>query len=62
MLRVGKRQDSIILTEGQSSEIGRYEVLMLLGFPGLSRGMIVDVFQMSGVVHVERDRLKMAVR
>ena len=46
------------ITDGQSSEMGRNEVLMLLGLPGLSRGMIVDVFQMSGIVHVQSGQIK----
>ena len=35
---VQSRQVSMILTEGQSREIGRYDVLTLLGLPGFSRG------------------------
>ena len=48
-MRVGKRTRSRILIDGQSKVTGRYDVDFSAGFPGFSRGIIVDVFQIAGI-------------
>ena len=61
-VNVGNNSLSRILIAGHNSETGRYDDDSCAGFPGFSKGIIVDRFQMSGMVHVFINRLKIAVR
>ena len=62
VVRVGSRTRSRILIAGHRSDTGRYEVDSSAGLPGFSSGIILDDFQMSGMVLVVSDRLKSEVR
>ena len=61
-VRVGSKILSKIFIAGQRRETGRYEVDSCAGFPGFSSRIIVECFQMSGIVHICIDRLKIEVR
>ena len=47
---------------GQRRETGQYEVDSSAGFLGFSRGIIVDIFQIAGIVLVAVEILKRSVR
>ena len=57
MLTVVSIRASITFAAGQSSEIGRYEVLYIMGI-----GMTIDDFQIAGIRHDVTESLKSAVR
>ena len=59
---VGKRSLSKIFIAGQRIETGLYESEMLAGLPGLSNGIITEFFQISGIVLVLTEMLKILVR
>ena len=62
LVRVGRRALSRILIPGQSRDTGRLEVDSSAGFPGLRGGLIVEVFQIAGMVLVFKEMLKMSVK
>ena len=43
--------------QGDSKEIGRYDLLSFTGLPGLSTGMIIALFQIAGISALETDKL-----
>ena len=58
MLTVVSIRASITFAAGQSSEIGRYEVLREESLPGLGIGMTIDDFQIAGIRHDVTELLK----
>ena len=62
MLTVVSIRASITLSAGQSSEIGRYEVLREESLLGLGIWMPLDDFQIGGIRHDVTESLKSAVR
>lgn len=58
----GNKIDSRSLATGESKEIGLNDLESLASFPGLSNGMILAVFHMSGMASVLSERLKSLVR
>ena len=59
VLSSGRRSRSRTLTEGHRREMGRYPDPELAGLPGFRIGMIVECFQIDGILAVLYDRLKM---
>ena len=53
---------SIVLAMGERSAMGRYDVPISIGFPGLGIGMIFACFQVLGIVFVLMEMLNMCVR
>ena len=49
-VRYGSKSRSRILAAAQRREIGLYDVPFSFGFPGLGMGMMVEFFQMAGMV------------
>ena len=62
MLTEESMRASITFAAGQSSEIGRYEVLREESLPGLGIGMTIDDFQIVGIRHDVMEPLKSVVR
>ena len=58
----GRRRRSRTLDAGERREIGRYEVELRAGFPGLGTGSIIAFFQIEGRLACLTDRLKISVR
>ena len=61
-LRKGNSRRSRTLAAGQRREIGRYEVDISAGLPGLRSGMILEVFQMAGMLAWEIESSNRLVR
>ena len=62
LTRVGRINLSKIFTAGHKSETGLYEVESSAGFFGLRSGMMVLIFQMSGMMQVAELMLNRSVR
>ena len=58
----GRMRRSSTFMQGESSEIGRYDVLSFTGLPGLSTGIIIALFQMAGISALETERLYNSVK
>ena len=61
-VRVGRIRRSIILIAGQSRDTGLYELDSCGSFLGFKRGIITEVFQMSGIILEATERLNIFVR
>ena len=56
-LREGKISLSKILNAGQSRLTGLYDLDSLASLPGFRRGIIMECFQISGMIQVSMERL-----
>ena len=58
----GRISCSSVLIAGERSDTGLYDLDSQASFPGFRSGTITDFFQMSGILHCTRVKLKILVR